>query len=84
MRARHESRERHDHRECSNERERGEIEERSASHGSHFRRTQEIGGIKRRAKTMQRHEQRLTTDPACPDADVPQHASVTSRAQLKR
>jgi GTP-sensing pleiotropic transcriptional regulator CodY len=32
---------------------------------------------------MHRHDRRLTTDPTCLDADVPQHASVTSRAQLK-
>jgi len=40
-----------------------------------------VVGIKPRAKTMHRHEAGLTTDPAHPDADISQHASVVSRAQ---
>ena len=41
-------------------------------------------GIKQRAKTLAKPHPSLTSDPVRPDADVSQHASVTSRATISR
>src|SRR5207302_586322 len=61
-----------------------ERDQSPAWHRPHFHRRRRMLGIKQRAKTLAKPHPSLTSDPVRPDADVSQHASVTSRATISR